>query len=215
MTETVYIVDDDASFARGLARLLGAAGWGTEWFASAAEFLEPGRVPEAAAGCVVLDVRMPGMKGPELQRAMVERRIDLPVIFLTGHGDVPTSVRAMKLGAVDFLEKPVSREVLVGAVRLAMERHAVQRRQASGRQALEARIALLSSREREVMEHVVAGQLNKQIAADLGISLKTVKAHRAKVMQKMDAPSLAALVDMCRDAGLPAPSRRPAEPPRP
>ena len=208
MTETVYIVDDDAVFARGLARLLNAAGWGTQWFASASEFLDSGAVPATAAGCIVLDVRMPGMKGPEMQRAMVERRIDLPVIFLTGHGDVPTSVDAMKLGAVDFLEKPVSRDVLVRAVRLAMERHAVQRLHTSGRRAVETRMALLSTREREVMEHVVAGQLNKQIASDLGISLKTVKAHRAKVMQKMDAPSLAALVDMCRDAGLPAPTRR-------
>src|SRR5512147_234030 len=131
-TQTVYIVDDDVNFARGLARLVDAAGWKAEVFASAAEFLAPGRDPEGGPGCVLLDVRMPGMRGPELYRAMLERRIDLPVIFLTGHGDIPTSVDAMKLGAVDFLEKPVRSERLVAAIRVALERHEAGRERNRG-----------------------------------------------------------------------------------
>ncbi|HUL96657.1 MAG TPA: response regulator [Usitatibacter sp.] len=200
--ETIYIVDDDVAFARGLGRLVEAAGWSARVFPSAAEFLVAAASRPAGNGCVLLDVRMPGMKGPELHRAMLQLGIRLPVIFLTAFGDVPTSVGAMKLGAADFLEKPVTAEVLVGAIRAALERHAGELARDRGLREIQARVELLSAREREVMDHVVAGRLNKQIAADLGISLKTVKAHRAKVMQKMDAASLAALVDMCRDAGL-------------
>ena len=201
-TETVYIVDDDVTFARGLARLVDAAGWTPRVFNSAAAFLSPEAVHDGEPGCVLLDVRMPDMKGPDLYRAMLDRNIALPVIFLTGHGDVPTSVDAMKLGAVDFLEKPVRREQLVGAIRVAFERHADQQRRRSERREVEERLAKLSAREREVMAHVIEGRLNKQIAADLGISLKTVKAHRAKVMQKTGAGSVPALVDMCRVAGV-------------
>ena len=200
-TDTIFIVDDDRSFARGLARLVEAAGWRAKTYASAAEFLAPGGLDEDSTGCVLLDVRMPGMKGPELYRQMLSRGIDVPVIFLTGHGDVRTSVEAMKLGALDFLEKPVSANVLVGAIRLALARHAERRVQRAQRRDIEARIARLTAREREVLDHVIAGRLNKQIAADLDISLKTVKAHRGKVMEKMEAKSVAALVDMCRDAG--------------
>ena len=201
-TETVYIVDDDVSFARGLARLIGAAGWNAEVFTKAADFLAPERTPNGGPGCVLLDVRMPDMRGPDLYRVMLARKMDLPVIFLTGHGDVPTSVDAMKLGAVDFLEKPVLSETLVGAIRVALARSAEGRRKDRERRDVEDRLARLTPREHEVMAHVVAGRLNKQIAADLGISLKTVKAHRAKVMQKMDARSLPALVDLCRRAGI-------------
>jgi len=200
--DTVYIVDDDSSFARGLARLIGAAGWNTEVFHRGADFLATAWTQDNGAACVLLDVRMPDMHGPELYRAMLERKIDLPVIFLTGHGDVPTSVTAMKLGAVDFLEKPVLSEALVAAIRVALARHTAGRKRDRERQEIEVRLARLTPREHEVMAHVVAGRLNKQIAADLGISLKTVKAHRAKVMQKMDARSLPALVDLCRDAGI-------------
>ena len=200
--ETIYIVDDDVNFARGLARLVDAAGWKAEVFASAAEFLDPGREPGKRAGCVVLDVRMPGMRGPELYRTMLERNIDLPVIFLTGHGDVPTSVDAMKLGAVDFLEKPVRGEILVGAIRSALACHRAVRSRDQRRRGIEERLERLTPREREVMGHVVAGRMNKLIASDLGISLKTVKVHRAKVMQKMEADSLAALVDLCREGGI-------------
>jgi FixJ family two-component response regulator len=199
---TVYIVDDDAMFARGLARLLSAAGWSPRAYSTAADFLEA--VQDSEAGCVLLDVRMPGMKGPELYRTMLGRGIRLPVIFLTGHGDVPTSVDAMKMGAVDFLEKPVESARLVACVRLALEHGAAQRRSSREREAIEARIGLLTPRERELMGHVISGRLNKQIAADLGISLKTVKAHRAKVMHKMDARSVPALVEMCRTAGVSA-----------
>src|SRR5690242_19345800 len=188
--ESIYIVDDDATFARGIARLLDAAGWQSRIFASAAELLAAEQVSDDAA-CVLLDVRMPGMKGPELYRAMLARRIDLPVIFLTGHGDVPTSVDAMKLGAADFLEKPVRGEVLIAAVRAALARHAEHRERERKRRAIEERIARLSRRELEVMLHVINGRLNKQIASDLGISEKTVKVHRANVMDKMQARSLA------------------------
>ena len=201
MTEaaTVYIVDDDAMFARGLARLVGAAGLRVEVFGSATDFLA---TVKDGAGCVLLDVRMPIMKGPELHRTMLERRIGLPVIYLTGHGDVPTSVDAMKRGAVDFLEKPVTKELLLGTIHQALARDAEQRERQRERSSMQARVALLTPREHEVMEHVIAGRLNKQIAADLGISLKTVKAHRAKVMQKMDARSVPDLVAMCRAAGI-------------
>jgi RNA polymerase sigma factor (sigma-70 family) len=207
--DTVYIVDDDENFARGLGRLIRAAGWDPHPFGSAADFLAAAADVDSSAGCVLLDVRMPGMKGPDLYRAMLARGIDLPVIFLTGHGDVPTSVDAMKLGAVDFLEKPVGGEVLVRAIRAALARQAERRLQDEGRREIEARLAKLSPREREVMSHVIAGRLNKQIAADLGISLKTVKVHRAKVMEKTGVGSVAALVDLCRAAGMPAvPSQR-------
>jgi len=197
---TIYIVDDDAMFSRGLARLVGAAGWQVRVFASAADFLE--NIADSHPGCVLLDVRMPVMKGPELHRAMLDRHIGLPVIYLTGHGDVPTSVDAMKRGAVDFLEKPVTTERLLATIRQALARDAERRHRDGERQAMQARVELLTRREREVMEHVIAGRLNKQIAADLGISLKTVKAHRAKVMQKMDARSVPDLVTMCRVAGV-------------
>jgi FixJ family two-component response regulator len=212
MTTTVYIVDDDATFARGLARLVGAAGWKAEVCACADDFLAPGRISADEPGCVLLDVRMPGMRGPELQRVMIERRINLPVVFLTGHGDVGTSVDAMKLGAVDFLEKPVRAEKLVAAIRTALVRDAAHRAKERQLRDLEARIGKLSRREREVMGHVVAGRLNKQIAADLNISLKTVKAHRAKVMAKLDVRSVPALVDLCRAAGLGAPNPARGEP---
>ena len=193
---TVYIVDDDAMFARGLSRLVVAAGWDTKVFARADEFLA--RVDGDTTGCVLLDVRMPGMKGPELHRAMVDRGVALPVVFLTGHGDVRTSVEAMKLGAVDFLEKPVQRERLVAAIGEAIARGARERERRLEAAAARARVDSLSRREREVLTHVIGGRLNKQIAADLNISLKTVKAHRGRVMEKMEARSVARLVDMCR-----------------
>jgi FixJ family two-component response regulator len=177
LTDTVLIVDDDA-----------------------AEFLSAHAASQFDSGCVVLDVRMPGMGGPELHRAMLERKIALPVVFLTGYGDVPTSVDAMKMGAVDFLEKPVRGEALLATVRSALARQAAGRTHALEVRDIETRIARLTPREREVMEHVVRGRLNKQIAFDLGISMKTVKVHRAKVMEKMRARSVATLVELCREA---------------
>ena len=198
-TDTIFIIDDDASFARGLARLVEAAGWKAQVHGSAVDFLVSGAL-DGRAGCVLLDVRMPGMKGPDLYRAMLERGADLPVIFLTGHGNVATSVDAMKLGAVDFLEKPVAAEVLVRTIGLALARGGERRQHREERRGIEERMALLTAREREVMDHVLAGQMNKQIASDLNISLKTVKAHRGRVMEKMQARSVAGLVDMCRAA---------------
>jgi FixJ family two-component response regulator len=195
-TAKVYIVDDDAMFARGLARLVGAAGWQVEVFNSADEFL--GAVIAGNPGCVLLDVRMPGMKGPELYRTMLARDMRLPVIFLTAHGDVPTSVDVMKMGAVDFLEKPVSGDVLVGTIRVAIARGEQER---SRERALEMRALRAAVAARgEVMQHVIAGRLNKQIAAELGISVKTVKAHRARSCRR------------CRRARFPSCSRCAAPP---
>jgi len=157
---TVFVVDDDASVRQGLARLIRSAGWGVEAFASARDFLN--REPFPGIGCVVLDVRMPGGTGPELHERMRERGEALPVIYLTGHGDVPTGVQAMKNGAVDFLLKPVDDDVLLGAIQVAVERHRADRTLAAGREAIQLRLARLSAREREVMEQVILGRRNKQ-----------------------------------------------------
>jgi FixJ family two-component response regulator len=201
-TNTVFIVDDDESFARSIARLVQAAGWNARVFPCADQFLDLAGPRDDEAACVLLDVKMPGMGGPDVYRAMLERKMTMPVVFLTGHGDVSTSVGVMKLGAVDFLEKPVPREVLIRTIRGALERDAQAMHRERERHEIDSRLAQLSPREREVMGHVIAGRLNKQIAADLGISLKTVKAHRGKVMEKMCAGSVAALVDLCHAAGI-------------
>jgi FixJ family two-component response regulator len=197
---TIFLIDDDESLRRSLSRQLTHAGWKVEAFASALEFLE--RASYEGTGCVVLDVRLPEMMGPELHVEMVNRGMTLPVVFLTGHGDVPTSVNAMKRGAVDFLTKPVDGDLLAATIRAAIDRHAVQRRSHFQQQAFEERLRLLSPREREVLDFVVAGCLNKQIADKMGITLKTVKVHRARVMQKMGVNSVAALVHECDCAGI-------------
>jgi FixJ family two-component response regulator len=197
---TIFVVDDDASVRRGLERLLRSAGWNVETCVSASAFLE--RPPYAGIGCMVLDIRMPEMTGPELHDRMVERGFSLPVIFLTGHGDVPTSVRAMKKGAADFLLKPVDDEVLLRTISQAVERHAAEKATQARQQEILARIARLSAREIEVMRHVIQGRLNKQIGADLGITEKTVKTHRGEVMHKMNAGSVAELVRLCEAAGI-------------
>jgi len=197
---TVFVVDDDMAVRRSLARLLRSAGLNVETFPSAREFLD--RLPSAPAGCIVLDVRMPGMTGPELFDQMAGKGLSLPVVFLTGHGDVPTSVRAMKKGAVDFLLKPVDDEVLLQAIRQAVARHVSQQAREQERWSIEGRLRRLSAREREVMEYVIRGDLNKQIAADLGISEKTVKVHRGRVMAKMEAGSVAELVRLCEAADI-------------
>jgi FixJ family two-component response regulator len=197
---TVFVVDDDPSVRQALARLLRSAGCRVETFASADEFL--GRTPGAVAGCLILDVRMPGTSGPELHERMAERDISLPVVFLTGHGDVTTGVRAMKRGAVDFLLKPVDDQLLLQTVRRALDRHAAQQASENMRREIQARAARLSPRELEVMKHVIRGALNKQIAAELGIAEKTVKAHRGAVMEKMAAGSVAELVRQCDTAGI-------------
>jgi FixJ family two-component response regulator len=195
---TVFVVDDDMAVRRGLARLIRSVGLNVETHSSATEFLE--KPPSSGAGCVVLDVRMPGMTGPELFEQMSEKGLSLPVVFLTGHGDVPTGVRAMKKGAVDFLLKPVDDEVLLAAIRQAVARHASELARDQERQGIQKRLLRLSAREREVMEHVIRGQLNKQIAADLGISEKTIKVHRGRVMAKMEVGSVAELVRLCDES---------------
>lgn len=197
---TVFVVDDDAAVRRSLTRLLRSAGWNAEAFASADDFLE--RAPITGPGCVLLDVNMPGMTGLELQVRMSEAGIALPVVFLTGRGDIPMSVNAMKHGAVDFLVKPVEEEVLFQALEQAIRRQAAEAATRQGRDSIMARLARLSEREREVLEGVLQGRLNKQIAFDLGIAEKTVKAHRGRVMEKMEAHTIAELVHLCHTAGI-------------
>jgi FixJ family two-component response regulator len=187
----VHLVDDDESLRSALQRLLTAAGYRVRTYASAGEFLlEP---PVDAPGCVLLDLHMPGPSGLDLQEALKRHGVRLPVIFLTGHGDLPTGVRAMKAGAVDFLSKPVERETLFEAVARAIEVDAKQRTARSSHSDLQGRYAQLTAREREVLDLIVAGKLNKQIAGDLGIAERTVKAQRAQVMAKLGATNAAEL----------------------
>lgn len=196
----IAVVDDDISVRRSLSRLIRAAGWSVETFPSAQEFMECELSPDAA--CVLLDIQMPGLTGPELQEWMADKGISLPVVFLTAHGDVPSSVLAMKRGASDYLIKPVDDEVLLETIREAVARHASEKSRRGLQDAIKERHACLTAREREVMGQVIGGRLNKQIAADLGISLKTVKVHRARAMEKMGVRSVAALVQACNSAGI-------------
>ena len=188
----VHVVDDDASVRTALTRLLRAAGYAVHAWASASEFLRAG-VCEAR-GCILLDLRMPEMDGLELQQAMAQQNPGLPIIFLTGHGDIATGVRAMKAGAVDFLTKPVEREILLAAVANALARDNVNHVVHEALLTLRRRYATLTPREREVFERVTAGALNKQIATEIGAAERTVKLHRARVMEKMQAGTLAELV---------------------
>jgi len=196
----VHVVDDDDSVRTAVVRLLQAAGYEARGYASAGEFLL-GRSDRNAPGCVVLDVRLPGPSGLDLQEALARLEVPLPIVFLTGHGDIPMSVRAMKAGAVDFLTKPVSREALLAAVRVAVARDADTRAAREGMRGLRARYDSLTPREREVFAGIVAGRLNKQIAADLGTAERTIKAHRAHVMEKMDVASVAELVRIAGQLG--------------
>lgn len=195
---TVFVVDDDQSLRRSLTRLLDAAGFNAEAYGSAQEFLA--RPSFSGVGCVLLDVQMPGLSGPELQSALLSRGIALPVVFLTAHGDLPTGIQAMKSGAVDFLQKPVDDEVLISALHQAAERHASMQSRELETEDINLRLNALSNRERQVLKLVVDGRLNKQIADDLGISIKTVKVHRANVMKNMRVRSLAELVHVCERA---------------
>ena len=191
---TVFVVDDDVSVRESLELLIGSAGWRVETFASAQEFLAQPR--PTVPCCLVLDVSLPDLNGLELQERIAQERSEMPIVFITGHGDVPMTVRAMKAGAIEFLTKPFNDEVLLRAVRGAIDRSTAALSQETDLQTLRASYASLSRREREVMTLVVSGLLNKQVGGKLGISEITVKAHRGRVMRKMKAGSLPALVNM-------------------
>jgi FixJ family two-component response regulator len=198
---TVFVVDADASVRESVELLIDRSGWQPKTFVSAKEFLAQPRVP--APCCMVLDVALPGLSGLELQK-LVADRTDMPVIFLTGKGDVEMTVQAMKAGAVEFLTKPFRSDVLVSAIREALERSQRALARAAAMKSLRESYASLSRREREVMELVVSGLLNKQVGGELGISEITVKAHRGQVMRKMQADSLPALVKMAARLDLPS-----------
>lgn len=202
----VFVVDDDISVRESLELLISFAGWQPELFASAEEFLAHPRV--SVSNCLILDVSLPELDGLELQKLISSDRTDMPIIFITGHGDIPMTVQAMKAGAVEFLTKPFNDEVLLSAIQHALERSRAALGRGEEIQALRDCYASLTSREREVMKLVVTGLLNKQVGSKLGISEITVKAHRGKVMQKMKADSLADLVKMSVRLRL-APARNP------
>jgi RNA polymerase sigma factor (sigma-70 family) len=204
MTEAapiVFVVDDDASVRRALKRLIGSVGLQVEAFGSAQEFLE-GRQPDVPS-CLVLDIRLPGIGGLDFQRHLAQADIHIPIIFITAHGDIPMTVRAMKAGAVEFLPKPFNDQDLLDAIHVALDRDSA-RRQADGEIAsLRERLESLTPREREVLPLLVSGLLNKQIAAEIGTSESTVKVHRSQLMRKMRANSLAELVRLAERIGIP------------
>ncbi len=193
-SQVVHVIDDDVDVRQSLAFLLSTAGLAVRVHESAVAFLAA--LPTVQDGCIVTDVRMPGMDGLELQRRLRENKIGLPVIVMTGHGDVALAVEAMKAGAVDFIEKPFDDEILLGAIRTALVRHAEAAENETRRTQIRARLDMLSEREREVLDGLVAGKANKIIAYDLGISARTVEVYRANVMTKMQADSLSELVRM-------------------
>jgi FixJ family two-component response regulator len=201
----VYVIDDDPSMREAIEDLLQSVGLGIRVFPSAQEFLKAAR-PDAPS-CIVLDVRLPGQSGLDFQRQISGTAAELPIVFITGHGDVPMSVRAMKSGAVEFLTKPFRDQELLDAIHVALERDRARRADASGLAGLRARFDALTPREREVLLHVVCGRLNKQIAANLELSEATVKMHRGQIMRKMQAESLPELVRMADRLGVTATSR--------
>jgi FixJ family two-component response regulator len=212
MTEphpTVFVVDDDAAVRKSLVRLLKSAGYRAESFASADEFIEC-RKRNPLPGCALVDIQMPGIDGLQLQCELINSTHEIPIIFITGHGDIPSSVKAMKAGAVDFFPKPFNDEDLLQAIREAIQRDHRARSERAERVSLAARFATLTPREREVLELVVRGMLNKQIAAALSASEKTIKIHRGRVMAKMKVPSVADLVRAAEKIGMP-----PGSPPPP
>lgn len=197
---TIFVVDDEPALLKAVARLLRSAGWDVVTFSSPREFLV--RHDPETPGCLVLDLSMPGFSGLELQQALEKSGSFLPIVFLTGRADVPMSVQAMKRGAVDFLTKPVDDEDLLAAVRRAVEKNRVSRKDRSELAGIEGLLATLTPREREVLRHVISGRLNKQIAAELGTVEKTIKVHRARVMEKLKVTSLAEMVRLAERAGV-------------
>jgi FixJ family two-component response regulator len=202
--KTIFLVDDDAAVLKALSRVLRGEGWGVEVFASAEAFLSRSKRP--AVGCLVLDVSMPGLDGLELQRRLAETGDSFPIIFVTGHGDIPMSVKAIKAGASDFLTKPVRAQALVVAIRTAMEEFQSEQDALAGNEALRQRFASLTPREREVLAAVTAGRRSKQIAYDLGIVEQTVKFHRARILERMQATNVAELVHMVSRLGFGGPT---------
>jgi FixJ family two-component response regulator len=204
----IAIVDDDPSVQRGLQRLVRSVGWKPETFVSAQEFLARSRA--AAPNCVLLDLQLPGLSGLDLQKRMAEVGLEIPIVFLTGHGNIPASVQAMKAGAVQFLTKPVDEQELLQAIEEAVERDRRTRQQHVEMNELRNRYESLTAREQEVMQQVISGILNKQIAAELNITEDTVKFHRGHIMRKMRADSLADLVRMAENLAIP-PAKRSAQ----
>ena len=198
--DIVHVVDDDEAMRDSMAFLLRAENFQVKTYADATDFLEA--LPQIKAGCVVTDVRMPGMSGIELLQRLRELKVSLPVIVVSGHGDVPLAVEAMKTGALDFIEKPFDDDVFLRAVRMALSTHAVDSQREAQKATINSRLESLSNREREVLEGLVAGHPNKTIAYDLGISPRTVEIYRANVMEKMQARSLSELVRMALVGGL-------------
>jgi FixJ family two-component response regulator len=199
-TPVIHVVDDDAGFRTAIGRLLRASGYEVALYESARLLLK--KLPSMEPGCILLDVRMPDLSGPELQARLVELEIALPIVFLTGHGDIPMSVRAIKAGAEDFLSKPVPKKTLLEAVERALARYEERREQHERLTALRALVAAFTLREREVFALVVRGRLNKQIAFELGTSERTIKAHRHNIMQKLQVHTLAEAVSIAERLGL-------------
>jgi FixJ family two-component response regulator len=199
-------VDDDPSVRKGLERLIRSLGWQAETFASAQEFLDGPRT--AAPSCLVLDLQLPGLSGLDLQKRMSEAGLETPIVFLTGHGNIPTSVKAMKAGAVEFLTKPVDEQDLLRAIQEAIERDRRTREEHADKRELKRHYESLTAREQEVMAQVISGLLNKQIAGELKITEDTVKFHRGNIMRKMEADSLADLVRMAENLGIRSDQRR-------
>jgi len=202
MTEseaTVFVVDDDSAVLKGLRMLINSVGMNVETYLNARDFLDS--YDPARPGCLVLDIRMPGMSGLELQETMLNKKMGLPIIVVTGYGDVTVAVQAMKKGAMDFIEKPFSEQVLLDRLHNAIAENIQTRQKQAHRETVEARLAHLTPRERQVMDLVIAGKLNKVTARELGISQKTVEFHRSRIMQKMNVDSVAELVRLVTEIG--------------
>ena len=206
MPSTIFVIDDDPSVCKGISRLVSSAGFIVETFTSARDFLDSGKTD--GPGCILLDVRMPEMTGPELQEKLCKTEYSMPIIFLSAHGDVPTTARAMKKGAIDFLTKPVDRDDLLEAIRLSLAKNDRNRLQRVENESLRTYLMRLTPREYEIMTYVITGMLNKQIASELNICEDTVKIHRRRVMHKLEILSVVELVRLCEKANIPPATTR-------